>query len=276
MSETSFNNWVEWKEKCDLRKCTLETQTIILRYVHKRWLNLTGNAIHKAKVGRVMLRELDAWTCWDLFESHCADLQSRTHKVYKNYFFDAIRTSNNSPVHTIKALIYQPLRDALRKYVKDTYLPAFVDSLDADIARDDDAFTRLDVFVFPGQENPTLDAVTTREYHRIAVEVAKALFSELSHRLRVSFAANALDLPLSHPEVERLSGCKKSVLSESCRALILKLGSRLKAKYPQDDAERLTVLAFDCLKDMCCQWARTETSCAGLFLVVEARKVANA
>ena len=277
MSETSFKNWAEWKEKCDLRKCTEETQDILLLYVRKRWRRLTDDAIRKAKVGHIALQELDGWTCWDLFESYYADLQGRTHKVYKDYIFDRIRTSPKSPVDTIESSVFFHLLGALIDYVQYHYHRAIVDSLDAGIDGDDDAFApyAYNRVVLPEQENPTVDDVTTREYHRIAPEIAQTFFPELSHRLRVSFVARELGLPLSHPEVERIAGCKKSVLRDKYNALILKLGSFLKAEYPQDDAYCLFDLVISCLKDMCCRWVRTETSCAGLFLVVEARKIAH-
>lgn len=270
----AFENWVEWKQKCDFWKCSPETQSVLIEYVERRWYDWVNNAIKRAKTNNIQLHELDVLTCWDLLASYCANSQSLKTKLYKDYIFHAVRTSKNNAVYTIEGILFTIFRDAIRNYIIKTYLPSKIISFEISNADEENSFTLLDILVPPGKENTTFEQAAQNEYIEIANNIAGTIFPELALRVRIGMAARLLGIPLSNPEVLQIADCGKSVMQDTYKQFILMLGNRMKGKYaPHEHVYDLTKLIVERLKNMCLEWAEAESSCARLFQIAEERKV---
>lgn len=267
--DTTFENWVEWKEKCDVRRCGPETQANLLTYIGKRAQHILNKAAHATERLPPDKRELSGWYWWAIFDDFYARREAKTRKRIKDWLFQNAASDASSPADAMERQVCALFgRDVIREYVRECCSPTReLTVLDVPQWRDDPTGdTRKDVLTLG--EDETRDAVAANEARQMVADYADRVFQGMDRRERVAVAATSLNLPHSAPEVERAAGCKKSVLCAAYKALFQQVVERLRCDLAGEQSEtlaRIGFYVFEILKEKAYEWARQEGCCAGLL-----------
>ena len=85
---------------------------------------------------------------------------------------------------------------------------------------------------------------------------AEKITAAFSVRQRIVFTAWALGVALSNPEVEKIAGCKKSVLSEELSRMLRKIERQMHEDYADEDSrgrELLLTRVRSAIAEICSQ-----------------------
>lgn len=268
--DTIFDNWVEWKRKCDLRLCGPETQTALQGYVGKRLHKLVSRSFAEIHRALVDTHELNAWQCWDLFEGFYADVESRTGRRYKDWLFATVAASSDDHVDVMEREVNELLYNVVRQFVRTHYPRQNWLSLDAPLQPGEPDSVTL-YAVVSRSENPTWDEVEKRDAQNTAARFAGQFFALMTQRERVALAVRGLELPVSCHEAEEAARCKKSMLSDACHQVRDSMQARLRREFPED-VELLSFYVTDELVEKCITWAKGEASCEPIFRLLAQRQ----
>lgn len=277
--DTDFKNWVEWKEKCDIRLCGLDTQSALLKYVNNRIKTVIDKSASVTKRIPIDTTKMTGWDWWHLTNSYYADLQKDGKaKRYKDELFQRVsRAPQNTPAYVTEAFFCQfnltsVVRNFLRKQCRrNVETVSFEDPTTPDPAKDNTTWKDR-IGSPPGA---VYSEAIHREHKQIATDFSGRFFKTTNHRERVSLTAIYLRLPLSAPEVMAAAGCKHAVLSTAPKKLTQRLVNELRGEMPveaHEDLETLARLALESLEEMCHSWAKSEKVCKSVFYLYGERK----
>jgi len=233
-----FAPWEEWKKCCDSAKCSEGTKAALHQFARTCW----NHHLYEQRGGGDVPEagELTGKDPWHRFESHCAIKQTLEGKAYKDWLFQRIRLlPNGTPADKVRSgaffLMRWVVQDFLRKEGR-FRLPRFSQpqpSLSEPVSGSEGGLTEEDLLsdtVAPGQD------VELRDFQRIAMEEAQAIVKhEFNERQRIVFTAVAVRVALSNPEVEKIAGCKKSVLSDTLNKTLREIAANIHRDYAEDD-----------------------------------------
>lgn len=230
----NFAAWREWGELCAADLCSESTKDALRAFARTRWqahLNHWGN--NSPESGEVTGNE-----AWHRFETHCVVKTTRAGKSYKSWLFQRIASlTEGTPVDIIESGACGIMRWAVRDFIRNegrVRLPGRLTperSLE-DVVPGSDGRTFGDLLPDQVDVNSELER---REYERLADDEASQWFLELSDRQRIVVTAWALGIALSNPEVEKIAGCKKSVLSDELKKTFQSIAVRINTKYVDED-----------------------------------------
>lgn len=238
-----FAPWEEWKKHCDSAKCSDDARATLYQFARTCWNHHLDEQSGGGDVPET--GEVAGEDPWHRFESHCAIKQTTEGKSYKDWLFDRIRLlPNGTPADKVRSGAFFVMRwvvqDFLRKEGRFRLRrfgrpqPSLSESVhNSEKGKSEEGLTKEDLLpdtVASGQD------VELRDLQRIAVEEAQALVRRhFSERQRIVFTAVAMQVPLSHPEVERIAGCKKSVLSDTVNKTLREIAANIHRDYDEDD-----------------------------------------
>lgn len=272
---TTFDHWCEWKKRCALTDCGPEAQSALMAFGRERWAKYLSS---EGGYGSPEQGELSTKDIWHRFEAWCWTEHIVNGKAYKDWLFKRLATHHGTPLQIVQSGATLLMRDVVREYLRHegrSRRPGQrkpEPSLDESVPGTDGAVTYGDLL--PG-ELETESLAVLGDYQRLGREGAQAAFGDLSELQRIVLAARGLGLPLSNPEVERIAGRKKSVLSDTVAKLEATIISQVDAKYRTDDEAGRRLLAAITLKELMvlCQEPKnsSETWLTELFRLTEAR-----
>ena len=271
---TTFENWAEWKKKCDLRRCGDETKAALLAYMQNRIHALVSWSMKSQRYAYHDIKEIDQWTGWDLFENYYVARGERTHKVYKDWLFLTAQNSSDDQVVVLEKETNTLLRNIIRDYIKEHYPPKQARSLDAPTQfttqlnkPDKAAWTDFQKMT---HQSPR-DNIESRDARDAATDFAAQFFDAMDLRERVVLVVLGLDLPASCPEAERAAQCKKSMLGHARGQLRTRLKKQLEREFSEDTVY-LSFYVVEALTGKCMTWAKNEADCASIFSLAEKRQ----
>ena len=203
---------------------------------------------------------------WHLFETHLAVRNTRQGKKYKEWLFARLPGSEYGDLEALAGGAALLMRDVAREHLRCEYAPSNTISMDSPVYGSGDVGLLLGDLL-PGSIDPS-DEVARREFERMAADQARAMFHKMEQRVRVVFLAKELGISLAHAEVEKAAGCRKSALSESYQAFIVKAADEIKERFSDEDTESvrlLTVMILQELKVCAREWARTSAELGPLL-----------
>ena len=232
-----FTPWEEWGRLCDSAKCSESTRAALHKFARNNWhvhLADESGGGEPPEAGEVTGTEP-----WQRFESHCAVKQTAGGKSYKSWLFErVILLPKGTPADKVRSGAYGIIRSVVRDFLRREgrfRLPRFprpqpsLSDTPPDSTEDLTYEDLLPDGIRPGQD------VEIREFNRIAVEDARKIMAELNDRQHLEITAWALGIALSHPEVEALAGCKKSVLSEELAKTFRDIQRKIHSDYAGED-----------------------------------------
>lgn len=263
--------WVEWKQTCALSLCSGHTQHSLQRFAGLRFRTHTRRYAYTTGEGQhgeaPALAPPDAW---HLFETHLVAGSTRQGKRYKDWLFARTEGSSDPFLDVIQGGATLIMRDVVREHLRKECLPANTVSIQEPLSHGEGESLTLEDLL-PGAPDPT-DEVAQREWSRLADRHAHRAFTDTTSRERMVLAARMLGISLAHPAVESVTGRRKSVLSTTLRALVERVGERIKVEYPDEEPGALValcLLTITNVKRRALEWAKSEKACARLFRVVE-------
>ena len=267
--------WAEWKERCALGLCSDWTQSTLRQFVLARFHGFLRRYAHLTNLG-----DRDQWwiepaDAWHLFETHLTVNPSRAGKQYKDWLFARATFDQADTLDAVQGGATLLVRDVAREYLRREYSPPAMVSLNQPLAGSEDALSLEDLL--PGTANPAGEA-ERHEYERLAREHAAVMADELTRRERVAILAKQLGVSLAHPAVAQAAGCGKSMVNQAWRDAVLRVATRLRADYAEDDAESvrmLTLLTLAELEQQVIARAKSENDCPRLFQVSEQQEIAD-
>jgi hypothetical protein len=243
-----FIPWQEWGELCDSALCSESSRAELYKFARINW-----NAwLDKESGGGDVPEESEVVGTepWQRFESHCAVKQTAAGKSYKSWLFERVSIlPNGTPADKVRSGASVIMRTVVREFLRKEgrfRLRRFSQpepSLSDTPPNASEGLTYEDLLsdtVAPGQE------VELRDLQRIATtEARKVVDGSFNERQRIVFTAAALRIALSNPEVERLAGCKKSVLSDTLNKTLREIAATIHRDYAEDDLpERALLIRF--------------------------------
>lgn len=268
MEPVQFTDWDTWRERCALRLCSDETQQRLtgfaqsrMRYFVRHHLSLTN--VHWDDVNLCVPKPSD---CWHHFETHAMLSESRQGKRYKEWLFDRVtHHTTDPPLDIVQGGATLIMRDVVRQYLQVEFAPRGTVSMDRPIGPGPNAPTLADLL--PGDPDPA-DVVSAREYEQLAGVHAQDFLQDMSTRERIALLAKFEGISLAHPKIEKMAGCRKSVLSTAARDAVTRLALQLQHEYRDDGADAimaLSVLVLQKLKRCLKSWKNSEKHLLALF-----------
>lgn len=268
--KTTLEHWVEWKEKCDLHRCSEETQAALLSYAGNRLGDLVGWACATLAHPVINTHELSPWRAWEMFDGYFIERGNNTGKCYKDHLFLKACHSSGVRVGEIERLAYWMLRDVVKDFIRHHYPRRDTDSLQEPMKLSDPS-SPLKIDSVEAEAESPYDAADEADAVRVAPSYASEFFGRLDTRERILLVALGFDLPISCAEVLRAAECQKSTL---CAAR-LGLGQRLSAwltREKSEDGMRVRALVLQALVQLSTEWAAKEICCEPIFRLMEDRR----
>lgn len=267
--ETTLENWVEWKEKCDLHRCSEETQSALLSYAISRFRDLVGLACATHSRPVINTGEISAWGAWEMFDGYFIERGKNTGKCYKDHLFLKAGNASDVGVGELERIAFWMLRDVIKDFVRRHYPRRDTTSLYEPIKKSDPKSPLVIDFVESEGATP-YEAADASDAMRVAPSYAREFFGHLEARERVLLVALGFDLPASCVEVLKAAGCQKSTL---CAARF-GLGQRLSAwltREKSEDGMRMRSLVLQAMVKLSMEWAAQEKCCEPIFRLMESR-----
>lgn len=254
-----FAPWEEWKRLCDSAKCSEETKSALYQFARINWdvyLEKEAGQRKPPEKGEVIGREP-----WERFESYCAEPHSANGKSWKDWLFMRLSLPRGTPADKIRSGASGIIRSVVREFLRKEgrfRLPRFAGpqpSLDDELSSDsnDKPLTLRDLL--PDMRDPSKEA-EFRELEQLAAAEAAEMLADLTERQRIAITAKELHLALSNPEVEKIAGCKKSVLSAELDNAYRAIKWKFDRDYADEDQRGLNELRREvarAIHNMCSQ-----------------------
>jgi hypothetical protein len=251
---SDFAPWQEWGERCDSTLCSENTRAELHKFARINWsAHLDGEAGggDVPEAGEVTGKEP-----WERFESYCAVKKTSEGKSTKSWLFMRLSLPSGKPADKIRSGASGIIRSVVREFLRREgrfRLPGLgrpQPSLDDDLPRgtEGDSLSLHDLL--PDIRDPNKQA-EFRELEELAVTEAGEIMSELTERQRIAITAKVLGLALSNPEVERIAGCKKSVLSAELDKARRAIKRKIHDDYPDERARRRSEFGDEVRRAIC-------------------------
>ena len=253
--------WGEWKKKCALGLCAPDTQDALQEFTDTRFRRYLCRYAPAERIRDLMPSRENAW---HLFETHLVTDPCRRGKSYKMWLFASASPPKHPSPDSIERSAAVLMRSVVREFLRREHSPARVQSFDQLTERG----YETDLTQLLPQTLTPADETSWREQESIAAAAALQWWGKLSFRERIALLGRALGLPLSHPSITRVAGCKKTVLSETYRSLIIRMGESARATHREESHEsqiRLTMIVLNTLTARVLTWAQHDKHCRDLI-----------
>jgi hypothetical protein len=264
------DSWTEWKDRCAIGLCRGPVQIELRNFAAVHFALYLRRYSYRTNVHTDQANLADG-DPWHLFETYLAVRNTRQGKKYKEWLFARLHGAQQADLEALAGGAALLMRDVAREHLRREYAPSHMISLNSPVRGVDESGVTLEDLL-PGSIDP-VDEVAKREFEQLAASHAQEFFAAMETRERIAFLAKALGISLAHSEVEKVAGCRKSVLSEAYQAFILNAAGEMKERYSTEDSESVKVLTLMTLQEIkgCARtWARSMTHLGNLFSIAEA------
>jgi hypothetical protein len=165
---------------------------------------------------------------------------TREGKRYKDWLFERAGTWDAEALDVLAGGAVLILRDVVREHLRREHEPAWMRSLNGPVDTSAGEGLTLEDLL-PGGIDPS-DEVATREFQHLSAVHAGEFLKDMPLRERVVVLARELGLSIAHPAVERVAGCRKSLLGKSYHACFERLAGWIRRQYEEDDPEAVRIL----------------------------------
>jgi hypothetical protein len=268
MSENPLPCWVEWKEKCQLDRCSDETARYLTDFIFTRFKKQQ----HTAGVGRYAVPDqpvLGPDEACHLFESYYQIKDSIAGKAYKDWLFDRAKGKKN-PLSAIEGGVSVLNKSAVKEFLRREFSLRIMDSFDRALTGSEGSSLTLHDLL-PGTVDPSCD-VEMAEYRDLGELAAAKLAADLNEPEIVCLLAKSLSISLADPRVTELAGKRPTALYDAYNHFLQRMYDSVKSDYPGEDEESLqllTVTTYEALNRLIIVQKKAEKTYAGLFALVE-------
>jgi hypothetical protein len=247
MAGTTWDDWVEWKERCALARCREEVASRLAAFAQSRLRRAATRAAGMTNLPAEVWKRLpaDPVDAWHLFETHAVLTHTRVGKAYKEWLFARIDSGCESPLDAVCGGAALMLRDVARCLLSRECLPRHHVSLDAPVAGGDGVLTYGDLL--PSGGSPADDLVA-RERLSWAASEAEALFASLDRCQRMVLAARLHGIAVSHPLLLAATGWRHARACQVCTRIVASIRPRLEAAYPEESQDAQRIVAAELLQ----------------------------
>jgi hypothetical protein len=265
--------WIDWKEKCDIQKCSKENRDILNCYGDKtlKW-HLT-----KFSYSNLNASEFMPGYAFAIFERHAVNKKyvkndDKKGKTYKEGLFYIAGKDVENNIGLLKRYFQLYLRDGIRHY----YSEDIKTNTDKEISlnntlknNESDSVEYIDLL----PETLILeDEVSKEELFNIAKKYAEKIFEEMSFNHKAIILAISLDLSYSTSKaLQEVTGMSKSTLGDHYQKITYKKHyiDIIKKDFPNENAEIIVEL-YGLSVSMIAgkriiSWGKSEIRCEPLF-----------
>ena len=242
-----FAPWQEWGELCDSAKCTDNHKAALYEFARINWHLYLDDESGGGEIPESS--EVTGEQPWMKFESYCVVKHTTEGKSTKSWLFKRLSLPYGTPADKIRSGASLLMRSVVREFLRKEgrfRLRRFgrpEPSLDDILPNSSETLTYGDVLLQdipdPGQE------AELRDLKKIAQEEAVEIVSGFSERQRIVVTAWALGIALSNPEVGKIAGCKKSVLSDELNKTFRSIEKKIHSDYADEDVRGRSLLLGD-------------------------------
>ncbi|MGI6393659.1 MAG: hypothetical protein ACOX2F_02835 [bacterium] len=264
------NAWVEWKEKCDIKKCSKENRDILNFYGDK----ILSWQIEKFSFGKLRSSDFMKGTAFAIFEMLAVNKKyskgDKSGKTYKEGLFSVINKNFQCNLGLLKRYFQLYLREGVRHYYYDEIMSSDNISLNNPLGNDESEATEFinllpETIIFE-------EEFSQEELFEIARGCSNKIFEAMSFTHRALILALSLELPYSTSEaLGKVTGLSKSALGEHLQKITQQkyyIGV-IKKDFLNEPSEIIQELyAFSMhliVTEKIISWGKAEIRCAPLF-----------
>lgn len=264
--------WNEWRELCALGRCAESSRHYLQHFAHRRFRTLVDRYAHRTGVeeARALTSTIGPRESWHLLETRFLVNSSIHGKRYKDWLFARLEPSPSSALDVIQGGATLILRDAVREYLRLEFPPPRTQSLSRPLQ--DGAGDPVTLEDLLPDEYDVADQAAHREYVELAEKHAATFFDATDERDRIALLARGLGISFAAPQIEKMAGRRKSVMSQAYRSCVARLASEIQRSYPGEDSASLLMLSrltLETVTDRVLRWAKSEKRFAPFFLSIE-------
>lgn len=261
---------MEWKKFCALDLCSEEAQNRLREFAFLRFRNLASRYAHRTSVKDTRSLAPEKKDSWHLFETHMTVKTTQQGKRYKDWLFARTIRSDDPALDVIQGGASLIMRQVVRDFLRQEFPPKNIVSLHSPLSNNiGGSFTLEDLL--PVDIDPSSEAAL-REYEKLAEVHADNFFENMTRRERLALLAREIGISLTHKTIEKIAGCRKSMLNAAYQDFMRRIAARLRTEYRDDDNEsvlQLALMTVGNVKKSVLDWGKSENACAELFRTVE-------
>lgn len=279
---TSWEDWVEWKEKCAVDLCGEEVKDRLVRFVGPQLINQFKRVCPGRQLPTVDSREdgTAARSGFHFFETYMHCTSGNTGKRWKDWLFERSKINVSDPPHvavekqvsaTLKNAVLrmmtegeenedQAARGKKSDHTSDEQKACGAISLQSSGGHDDGSGEGGELFDFLedlASPDPA-DEAALRELIEIGREEARKYVEDMPGDERVAVLASVLGISLAHPSIQTVATKSKSMLYDLvnlkkaeqdrlgrtfCTAQWRLFRDKIGRRWPLEDARTLDLLA---------------------------------
>lgn len=264
--------WNEWRELCALGRCSEGTVEYLQHFAHVRFYSLVDRYAHRTGVEetQTLVAGIGSRESWHLLESRFVVQSTRHGKRYKDWLFARLERSGSPSLDVIQGGATLILRDAVREYLRLEFSPPRTQSLNQPLRSSTGDCLMLEDLL-PDKYHAA-DETAHREYARLAEGHAETFFKDTDERDRIVIFARGLGIRFAAPQIAKLTGRKKSVLSDTYRSVVERIAAGIQRLYPEEDNASLLMLSrltLEAVTERTILWGKSERDLAPFFLSIE-------
>ena len=238
-ASTKIKHWREWRRRCAIAKCRVETAEALRSYARHRFTYfLMKLADHVAFDVNVP----EAAVCWSLLETHLCVARPRSGRRYKEWLFARLARTTDDPVDVIQGGATLILRTVVRDW--------FAGLQPSQIASG---------YTHPAPAGPSVVELLPApsptghgdwEIHEAAQAAALYVARGLDHKTRLVLLARAWGFPLFHPLVLRDIGVGHTKASETPRRVMEALVARIRKTWEREPVSWQKSVALSAYREL--------------------------
>jgi hypothetical protein len=241
MEGASWQDWVQWKQRCALTRCDCAARRRLAAFAQARLKRAVTRLAGVTNLPASVWRRIpeDPELAWHLFESHAVVTHTRQGKAYKEWLFARAGDGCESPLDTVVAGATLMMRDVARAWVAKECLPRDTVTLDAPVAGTEGTITYVDLL--PTASTP-LNAIEAHERAEYAAHAATRVFGHLDYRQRLVVAARLRGIPFDRDELLQATGWKRAMIYRACNRIFDSIRPLLQKLYPDESDDQIRLL----------------------------------
>jgi hypothetical protein len=266
--------WIEWKEKCDLARCSKENKTLLNDYAD----GVLRRSINKISYSKLFAENFLKGSAFAYFEMYSLNKEySRKDnelkgKSYKEGIFFKAAHSEGAPINVIDAYFNIYLKNAIREVYKDDFEDHKNEVSSSQPLKNHEDSTLLDLLPDVVEIDATFE---DEDMFRSAEKCKTELFDALSFEYKAILLSVFMGLSYSTSmALQKTTGLSKSTLGYHFQKLFKEkkflyvIKNICPNEYPKD-AEVIYSYAMMLLEKELFLWGNSEKRCEPLFIESE-------
>ena len=228
MTETTPEQWHEWRHRCAIAKCGRTTASALTSFVSNRFRHYAAHVVGETSAPS---ETPDPAACFCLVESWMAVSRPVSGRRYKEWLFARAKGQRGDERHgTILSGASLVVRSVVRKWLFNSR-PREQISLDAPVPGLN-GVTFLDLV--PDKSAAAVDEPLLQD---LAASVAEEVFRGMNRRTKLVMLARLARLPLYHPRLLDVLGMGKTKAAETWKDVLADIARGVRRRFPDETAE---------------------------------------